>query len=183
MTLIIRESTESDVNDVLEVEKHAFGNEEGPVIADLVNGLLADPTAMPVLSLIAVNHDRVIGHILFTKVRIAYPKESIPAVILAPLAVIPDAQCQGVGGQLIEEGLKRLAESGVKLVFVLGHPEYYPRHGFRPAGACGFDAPYPIPDEHANAWMVRELCSGVIGRVSGRVTCADVLNRPEHWRE
>ena len=43
------------------------------------------------------------------------------------------------------EGLKQLAESGVDLVFVLGHPGYYPKFGFRPAGALGFEAPYPIP--------------------------------------
>lgn len=179
----IRISTESDLNDVLDVETQAFGREKGPEIADLVNGLLVDPTAMPLLSLMAVNNDRAIGHILFTKARITYSKGPISAAILAPLAVVPDAQCQGVGGQLIEEGLRLLSESGVKLVFVLGHPDYYPRHGFKPAGALGFEAPYPIPDEHANAWMVQELRPGVIGSVSGKVLCADVLNQPEHWRE
>ena len=178
----IRKSTESDLNIVLDVETKAFGNEKGPEIADLVNGLLSDPSAMPLLSLIAVNDDQAIGHILFTKARITYSKDSISAAILAPLAVIPDAQSQGVGGQLIKEGLKLLSESEVELVFVLGHPEYYPRHGFKPAGALGFEAPYPILDEHANAWMVRELRPGVIGSVSGKIICADVLNYPEHWR-
>ena len=76
-----------------------------------------------------------------------------------------------------------MSESGVELVFVLGHPEYYPRHGFTPAGALGFEAPYPIPDEHAEAWMVQELRPGVIGSVCGRVICADMLNKPEHWHE
>ena len=181
--LIIRKSTESDLNDVLDVEAQAFGNEEGPKIVDLVNGLLFDPTALPLLSLMAVNEDRAIGHILFTNVRISCAEKSISATILAPLAVIPDAQSQGVGGQLIEEGLRLLSESGVELVFVLGHPDYYPRHGFKPAGALGFEAPYPIPDKNANAWMVQELCTGVIDSVSSKVICADVLNQPEHWRE
>ena len=179
----IRKSTESDLKDVLDVETQAFGNEKGPEIVGLVNGLLVDPTAMPLLSLLAVNDDQAIGHILFTKARITYSKESMSAAILAPLAVLPDAQCQGVGGQLIEKGLRLLSESGVELVFVLGHPDYYPRHGFKPAGALGFEAPYPIPDGHANAWMVQELRPGVIGSVSGKVICADVLNQPEHWRE
>jgi len=181
--LKIVKSTELDLSDVLHVEKQAFGNDKGSEIVGLVNGLLSDPSAMPLLSLIAVNDDQTIGHILFTKARITYSKESISAAILAPLAVIPDAQSQGVGGQLIKEGLKLLSESGVELVFVLGHPEYYPRHGFKPAGALGFEAPYPIPDEHANAWMVQELRPGLIGSVSGKITCADVLNQPEHWRE
>ncbi len=149
-TLKIRKSTGSDLHDVLDVEVKAFGNEKGPEIAELRNGLLHDPTAMPLLSLMVVNDDQAIGHILFTKARIT-SKEPISAAILAPLAVVPDAQCQGAGGQLIEEGLRLLSESGVKMVFVLGHPDYYPRHGFKPAGALGFEAPYPIPDEHANA--------------------------------
>ena len=66
--------------------------------------------------------------------------------ILAPLAVVPDAQGQGIGGALIEHGLSLLQRSGVGLVFVLGHPGYYPRHGFEPAGRLGFDAPFPILD-------------------------------------
>ena len=178
----IRPTKESDLHDVLLVEKAAFGTEEGQEIADLVNDLLGDPSAMPILSLIAIKDNQVIGHILFTKA-IIDSNHSISAVILAPLAVIPAAQSQGVGGQLINEGLKRLSESGVDLVFVLGHPDYYPRHGFKPASILGFDAPYPIQQEHADAWMVKELRSGVIGSVSGKVQCCDVLNQPEHWRE
>ena len=178
----IRPTKESDLHDVLLVEKAAFGTEEGQEIADLVNDLLGDPSAMPILSLIAIKDNQVIGHILFTKA-IIDSNHSISAVILAPLAVIPAAQSQGVGGQLINEGLKCLSESGVDLVFVLGHPDYYPRHGFKPASILGFDAPYPIQQEHADAWMVKELRSGIIGSVSGKVQCSDVLNQPEHWRE
>ena len=151
----IRKSTESDLNDVLDVETQAFGNEKGPEIAELVNGLLIDPTAMPLLSLLAVNDVQAIGHILFTRAHIADSENSVSSVILAPLAVIPEAQSQGVGGQLIKAGLRLLTDLGVELVFVLGHPEYYPRHGFKPA--IGFEAPYPIPEIHANAWMVQEL--------------------------
>ncbi|MBC2698898.1 MAG: N-acetyltransferase [ANME-2 cluster archaeon] len=178
----IRPTKESDLHDVLLVEKAAFGTEEGKEIADLVNDLLVDPSAMPILSLIAIKDYQAIGHILFTKA-IIDSNLSISAVILAPLAVIPAAQSQGVGGQLINEGLKCLSESGVDLVFVLGHPDYYPRHGFKPASILGFDAPYPIQQEHADAWMVKELRFGVIGSVSGKVQCSDVLNQPEHWRE
>lgn len=76
-----------------------------------------------------------------------------------------------------------MSESGVELVFVLGHPDYYPRYGFKPAGVLGYEAPYPIPDEQADAWMVQELRPGVIDSVSGKVICADVMNQPEHWRE
>ena len=179
----IRESTPTDLSNVLQVERQAFGDDEGPEIVDLVKGLLSDPSAMPLLSLLAEDHERTVGHVLFTKAQITNFIDSVSAVILAPLAVIPEAQSRGIGGQLIKEGLRRLTETGTELVFVLGHPEYYPRHGFKPAGKLGFDATYPIPDENADAWMVQELQPAVIGRVSGKVICADMLNHPEYWRE
>ena len=176
----IREASDSDLNDVLSVEKEAFGYDKESI---LVKGLLSDPSAKPLYSLLAFNDDRAVGHVLFTSARLEYVQNGALISILAPLAVIPDFQKIGVGGKLIERGLQHLANSGVDLVFVLGHPDYYPRYGFKPAGVQGFEAPYPIPEEHANAWMVQELHPGVIGNVSGKVRCADMLNKPEHWRE
>lgn len=67
------------------------------------------------------------------------------------------------------------------LVFVLGHPGYYPRHGFEPAGRHGLRAPYSVSPE--SAWMVRPISPNVLGRVQGRVICADALDRPEYWIE
>jgi predicted N-acetyltransferase YhbS len=181
--LNIRPAKADERSVVLDIEKRAFGNGKGAVIADLVAALMDDPTAAPVLSLLAVENERALGHILFSKVTIADSEESLSAAILAPLAVVPEAQGHGIGGWLIRDGLRRLAEGDVKLVFVLGHPGYYPRHGFQTAGVLGFAAPYPIPKEHAAAWMVQELRAGVIGTVKGRVICAEALDRPEHWRE
>jgi putative acetyltransferase len=145
--------------------------------------LLHDLSAKPVLSLLGFQKNLALGHILFTTAQLSGSQGSASIVILAPLAIVPDAQKQGIGGKLIEKGLELLSKSGVDLVFVLGHPEYYPRYGFKPAGDFGFEAPYPIPDVHANAWMVQALRLGVIGSVSGKVICADALNKPEHWRE
>ena len=178
--LQIREAVETDLNDVLQIERLAFGYEKE---ADLVRGLLYDLSAKPVLSLLAFQKNRALGHILFTTAQLSGSQDSASIVILAPLAIVPDAQKQGIGGKLIKKGLELLSKSGVDLVFVLGHPEYYPRYGFKPAGDLGFEAPYPIPDVHANAWMVQALRSGLIGSVSGKVICADALNKPEHWRE
>jgi len=84
---------------------------------------------------------------------------------------------------VIREGLKQLAESSVDLVFVLGHSDYYSKFGFRTAGELGFEAPYSIPSEHADAWMMQELKVGIIGSIEGRVQCSKVLNQPQHWRE
>ena len=179
----IRNSTKADLEGILAVETTAFGPEEGPVIADLVVNLLQDPTAKPLLSLIASEGNTIAGHILFTTVKITLPADRLQAMILAPLAVHPHKQNQRIGGRLIQEGLKRLTQSGVDLVFVLGHPEYYPKHGFKPAGIRGFEAPYPIPEKHADAWMVHELCPGTINQVRGNVQCAHALDQPKYWQK
>ena len=179
----IRVSTESERTEIGYVHRQAFGEKKGPEIADLVMGLLDDETAVPMLSLVAAEDSRIIGHILYTKATVTASTKSASAQLLGPLAVLPDVQNQGVGGKLIHEGLNRLTASGVEIVFVLGHPDYYPRAGFQPAGVHGFEAPYPIPEIHAGAWMVQELRPGVIGKVTGKIQCCHVFDRPEHWRE
>jgi predicted N-acetyltransferase YhbS len=179
----IRKSTELDKSEIETVHILAFGEEEGPEIAKLVNDLFEDETAFPLLSLVAVENSKIVGHVLYTNAIITQTSESVSAQILAPLAILPEAQNQGIGAQLIREGLNQLKESGVELVFVLGHPDYYPRCGFITAGVIGFEAPYPIPEENAAAWMVQELKERVIGSVKGKVQCSKVLNQPQHWRE
>jgi len=176
--LRVVEASASDLEDVLEVERLAFGGGE---VADLVRDLVDDPSARPLLSLLAWEGSRPVGHIMFTAARLQGARDDVTVSILAPLAVVPDAQREGVGSRLIQHGVRRLIESGVDLVFVLGHPGYYPRHRFEPASRLGLIAPYPISPEEA--WMVRALRPGVLGRVRGAVACADALDRPEHWRE
>ena len=144
---------------------------------------MEDPSAQPLLSLVATADDEIVGHILFTSAQLKHTQRMVIAALLAPLAVIPKYQNQGVGGRLIEEGLKQSKATGIELVFVLGNPGYYPKYGFSPAGIKGFDAPYPIPPEDSSAWMVKELHPGIIESVSGQVKCADALNDPKHWQE
>ncbi|MGQ4650530.1 GNAT family N-acetyltransferase [Lyngbya aestuarii] len=174
----IREALKSDLDDVLSVERAAFGHEQE---ADLVRELLEDPSANPLVSLLAFKDDRAVGHILFTTARLTNNQNTASLAILAPLAVVPEAQKQGIGGKLIERGLQLLSTSGVDLVFVLGHPEYYRRHGFKPAASLGFETPYPIPEKQVDAWMVQALRPDIIGSVRGKIICADALNKPEYW--
>ena len=178
----VRRSTDYDRTAIGAIHASSFGQEEGQEIVQLVNGLMVDPTAQPLLSLVADRDGRLLGHILFSAAKIS-TKHEIAARILAPLAVSSDCQGTGVGGALIREGLKRLSESGVHLVFVLGHPDYYPRFGFHPAGVLGFEAPYPIPSRHAAAWMVQELVPGIVGSIQGRIQCAQVLDQRRYWQE
>ncbi len=180
MEIIVRETTHKDYEDVLSILKTAFDNEKE---AELVSSLLKDPSAKPSLSLIAFDGKKPVGHILFTKILIVEHEAEFSTQLLAPLAVIPDAQRKGVGKKLVETGLNILSTKGVDAVFVLGHPEYYPICGFKPAGCQGFEAPYPIPEEHADAWMVKALNNKDIEKISGKIVIADALDKPEYWRE
>jgi predicted N-acetyltransferase YhbS len=180
---MIRRSTDSDRDAIRDIQMSAFENAQGQEIVELVNGLLGDETAKPLLSLVAEINGKIVGHILFTRARLQPDYQDVSVRILAPLAVSREFQGKGIGGSLIMEGLKQLAQSGVGLVFVLGHPGYYPKYEFRPAGVFGFEAPYPIPSVHADAWMVQELQPGVIGNVQGTIQCAEVLDEPQHWQE
>mgnify|MGYP001549824990 CR=1 FL=1 len=180
--MFIRKTKESDKNEIEKIHLAAFDGEHGQGVAKLTLDLLVDNTAEPILSLAAIENDQIVGHILFTKVSIS--NENVSAQILAPLAVRPDMQKKGIGTSLINEGLKQLKEFGVEIVFVLGHPEYYPRCGFiGKAESLGFKPSYPVPEKHADAWMVQELKEGLIGKIKGKVECSDALNHPEHWQE
>lgn len=175
----IRETTAEDFNDIMDVEKQAFGYDKE---AKLVAELLADKSAEPILSLLAFDNDRAIGHILFTRAYFEAEQEQPMMHILAPLAVKPEYQRQGIGGLLIKEGLRLLQERGSNLIFVLGHKEYYPKYGFIPhAARLGYPAPYLIPE--GEYWMVQPTSPVGFEIGKGKIRCSDVLNRPEHWRD
>lgn len=178
--LTIRPSTASDLEAVLHVERLAFASE---VEAELVRNLLLDPTAQPCISLLAFDEGTPAGHILLTKATLEESQAHPSLRILAPLAVIPQMQKMGVGGDLIREAILQAVRQNVELVVVLGHPDYYPRFGFVPAGNLGIQTPYPIPPQNAGAWMVQELRPGLLGNVRGRVRCAQAMDHPEMWRE
>lgn len=183
MDVQIKAVSEADRSAVEGVVMAAFGGDEGQEIVDLIDALMVDPSARPVLSLVASAGDRVVGHILFSKAGLDGAEREVSAMLLAPLAVHPDVQAKGIGGRLVEEGLRRLKQAGVDLVFVLGHPAYYPRFGFVEAGANGLQAPYPILPQNAGAWMVQDLRSGRTDQLCGRVTCADSIDKAKYWQE
>jgi putative acetyltransferase len=178
--VIIRAARGRDTAALLAVERAAFGRHEE---AGLVRALLGDPSAAPCINLVAEADGAIIGHVLLSHATVATGGTGHSATILAPLAVAPAAQGRGVGQALCREGISAARELGIGLVFVLGHIGYYPRFGFRPAGAIGLEAPYPIDPAVADAWMVLETRPGLIGSVRGTVRAADTLMRPDLWAE
>jgi len=177
--LVIRESTHNELEDVLAVEWAAFDTDEE---TNLVRNLFCDPSAKPYLSLLALMGHQSVGHILFTNARLD-PDSTLSISILGPLAVIPSYQKKGIGEKLIRRGLGILTRKGIDLVFVLGHTSYYPRFGFTPAIAAGFEPPYPIESEFTDAWMVHVLNPACEGSYRGKVLCADTFDDPKYWGE
>lgn len=176
----LRSAATDDLKTILDIHRAAFGSE---IEADLVQALHSDPSAEPVFSLVAVENKVIQGHILFTR---AYLNDQPSPMmhILAPMAVDPGAQHRGIGMELIRRGLEQVYKAGSKLVFVLGYPEYYPRAGFfANAAKFGFIPPYPIPAEHADAWMVQASDPSDLNHFKGTVTCSETLMRPEYWAE
>jgi predicted N-acetyltransferase YhbS len=184
MQINVRKSYESDMGAIRRVVGAAFGKEEGPEIVNLIFDLLIDPSASPCLSLVAITDNDIVGHIVLSHAEVKHPHRVTAAAILAPLCVHPLVQLRGIGGRLISAGMQAVENLDAELVFVLGHPSYYPRHGFQRAGALGFEAPYSIPVEHASAWMVQTVRSDIPPEtLGGKVICADALRDPKYWRE
>jgi len=99
-----------------------------------------------IISLVAVMNDDVLGHILFSPVSTT-PPNSAKGIGLAPVAVKPEFQKQGIGSQLIREGLRLCKELQYDYVIVLGNPKYYQRFGFRKASDFGLQNEYGVNDE------------------------------------
>lgn len=162
-TLVIRAETAKDADAVRKLNKKAFkGNSE----SKLVDALRGSDGFIPGLSLVAEKGGKVVGHILFSPVRIKGLNGAAPALALAPMAVLPGYQNQGIGSELVKFGLNECRKTGHKIIVVVGHPEYYPRFGFVKAGEKGLKLPFEAPDE---VFMALELSPGALNDVSGTI--------------
>ena len=160
----IRPERLQDREAIRRVNVEAFGRTGE---ADLVDTLRASASGfLSLVSSLDASDKQVVGHILFTPVTVTAPSNSAQAMALAPLAVLPEYQRTGHGSALTRAGLTACREAGHRIVFVVGHPEYYPRFGFRQARALGFQCEFPVPDE---VFMVAELVEGALDGVEGEV--------------
>ena len=155
----VRPEAPADRAAVRRVHEAAFGR---PDEADIVERLRA--RAVPYLGLAAVRDGAVVGHIAFSPVTLEPARPGLDVRGLAPMAVLPAHQRAGVGSALVRAGLAACRRDGAAAVVVLGHPDYYPRFGFRPASTFGLHSTYDAPDE---AFMALELTSGALDGVRG----------------
>ena len=168
-TLTIRKEIPDDYAGVINLTEKAFETLE---ISDhnegkLVEKLRKSPNFIDKLSLVAELNGQVIGHILFTPIRIENGQEKFESLILAPVSVLPEFQKIGIGSQLIRTGHQKAFELGFHSVILIGHPEYYPRFGYKPASKWGIKSPIPLPSD--DVFMAIELNNGALTNVSGTV--------------
>ena len=161
--LEIRKETKRDYEEVYNVIKiafesaeHADGNEP-----DLVNALRKSDSYIPELSLVAEIDGKIVGHIMFTKLKIGNQVQ----LALAPLSVLPDYQKQGIGTALIQEGHTRARALGYEYSVVLGSEKYYPSAGYSPAESFGIKAPFDVPSKNFMACMLNATGAEIHGTI------------------
>ena len=159
--VIIRTEQPTDIPEVRIVNELAF---EQPTEADVVDRLRHAVACADALSLVAEEDEAIVGHILFTPAIIESAGRWVVGMGLAPLAVLPEHQRQGIGSALVRHGLKILRERDYPFIIVLGHPAYYPRFDFERASLHGLACQWEVPDE---AFMILILDAAALAGVSG----------------
>lgn len=160
MSVKIRSETSVDHEAIRQVNRLAFGQDaEARLVDELREGGYVR------LSLVAEQGGKVVGHILFSDLPIITEGGNVAALTLAPMAVLPELQNQGIGSALVRRGLDECREQGHKIVVVLGHPHFYPRFGFSPKLA----EPLSSRFGGGEAWMAMELVPGALDAAKGRV--------------
>lgn len=162
MSVVIRPETAADTAEVFEVNRRAFAREDE---AQLVDALRQGGFVR--LSLVAEQQGQLVGHILFSDLPIETKAGVVPALSLAPMAVVPKFQKQGIGSQLVTTGLEECRRLDHKIVAVLGHEHFYPRFGFSAELAKPLVSPFS-----GDVWMAAELVTGALRNVAGKVRYA-----------
>jgi putative acetyltransferase len=160
MSVAIRLEFAADHEAIRQVNRLAFGQDEEARLVDAlrVGGYIR-------VSLVAEQAGRVVGHILFSDLPIITEAGTVPALALAPMAVLPELQRQGIGSALVQMGLEACRQQGRRIVVVLGHQQFYPRFGFSPKLAAHLESPFSGKE----LFMALELVPGALDGVAGRV--------------
>ena len=159
----IRQENKNDYEEIYNVVKTAFetaehsdGNEQ-----DLVVALRNSDSFIPELSLVAIKDNKIVGYILFTKIKIGNNEE----LALAPLAILPKYQKQGIGRKLIQQGHKIAKKLGYHYSIVLGSETYYPKFGYVPAIQYEIKAPFEVSNENFMAIKLNDTDIEIKGTV------------------
>jgi predicted N-acetyltransferase YhbS len=171
MNILIRSEKKSDYRDIKEITDLAFKQENEGL---MIRKLRENPKYIEDLSLVAIVDEKIVGHILFFPVDIKNESRINTTLSLAPISVHPDFQNKKIGSLLIKAGLKKASELGFSSAIVVGHANYYPRFGFKPASLWNIKPPFEIPDK---VFMALEL------KLEGLKDCSGVVEFPNEYQE
>lgn len=168
MDVTIRKEERGDYPSVFNLIEEAFRTEEQSDHREhfLVERLRNSGSFLEELSLVALHNERVIGHLLLTKIKINNENNSFDSLALAPVSVLPAYQKMGIGSKLILEGHRRAKELGFGSVVLLGHKDYYPRFGYQWCEMFGIELPFDVPADYC---MAIELTPHSLKEVNGMV--------------
>ncbi|WP_291720128.1 GNAT family N-acetyltransferase [Bernardetia sp.] len=168
MHIIIQQETEQDHTTVFKLIEEAFKKEKYSDKKEqfLVERLRKSEAFIPDLSLLAKYQDEIIGYILLTKIKIRNEEQTFESLALAPVCVAPKFQGKRIGEKLIQKAHSIAKELGYESVVLLGHQDYYPRFGYKPAHTFRIKLPFDVPKENV---MAIELKENALQNVSGIV--------------
>jgi predicted N-acetyltransferase YhbS len=171
MEVIIRREKKSDYQSVFNLIEEAFRPMEKSDHREqfLVERLRKSDAFVPELSLVAEVDNKIVGHILLTKIKIVNESKTFESLALAPLAVLPDYQSKRIGGKLINFAHKKAAEMGYKSVVVVGHADYYPKFGYQLLKNYEIKLPFEVDEKNC---LIIELAKNGLSGVSGKVEYA-----------
>lgn len=171
MQVTIRQENKNDYLEVFNVIKEAFKNEKDSDYKEqyLVENLRKSNAFIPELSLVAVDNNKIVGHILLTKIKIENNQTSFDSLALAPVSVLPEFQKKGIGSLLIKKSHDLATNLGYKSIVILGHENYYPKFGYELASKYNIVLPFDAPDENC---MVISLEKNALKVISGKVKYA-----------
>jgi putative acetyltransferase len=160
MVEAIRVAKPVDAEAIAALNRAAFGGEDEVGIVERLrrDGLVA-------VEMVAEQGGLIVGHILLSWLPTMMDGRVVKALALAPMAVRPGLQKQGIGGRLIAAALREARDAGAEAVIVLGHPDYYPRFGFSAALARNLASPFS-----GEAFMALELVPGALVGERGSVS-------------
>jgi len=166
----IRPEQPDDIASVRAINETVFDKPNEAAIVDAIRAACPDA-----VSLVAVDDNRIVGHIFFSPVFISGGKGTIQGMGLAPMAVLPERQRRGIGSRLVRAGIDVMRERNCPLIIVLGHAEYYPRFGFVPASRHGLSCQWDnVPDE---AFMALILDEAAMASITGTVRYRDEFDQ------
>lgn len=171
MEIVIRKETKKDYKEVFKLIEKAFKNEKHSDHKEqfLVEKLRNSKAFVPELSIVAIYNQKVVGHILLTKIKIVNKDLSLDSLALAPVSVLPEFQKNEIGSNLINGAHIIAKELGFNSIVLLGHQNYYPKFGYELCSKYKISMPFEAAD---NNCMVLILNKNTSINFSGKVKYA-----------